>query len=1078
MLTININDVNDNKPVFTQKNPTAIIGETADIGYVVTTVAATDADISNPSNEMFYSLSGDGSDDFNIDNSGKVTVAAALNFKSKKVYSLTVTAEDSDTNPQTETTTLTINLKTGPKFTEPVDGDTLTIKETKTSNGAVVKQLTATDEDGDTALTFEVISQSPENPTMFEIEDANLLMSDAVDVDEVGAVTEYALRLKVSDGRLYTENNVITVTVDILDSNEPPTFDQSKISTILKEWEKEGDTVYTIKAKDVDITESFGQSSLKYSMTGTLHLEIDPDTGEIKVAPGVELDFSVNEKYTVIVTATDGGGLKDSIEIFFQVVTGPVFNAPMDKEEIKIAEKDTKKDAIVYVLTTSDKDNDAEMTIEIVEQAPTEPKMFHIINNNQLVITEDVDADAQNAVLSYDITLKVSDAKDDTRDSSITVTIKIEDSNDEPPIFEKEKYSTEVTDSSKPGTIVITVTATDKDITDVYSTLHYVLSQASDDADDFTVNKTSGAVAVAKGLDYDRKKSYSITLLTVDGTTDPLSDGTTIDIKIVTAPQFENLKEEMTAEVDENSAKNTIVYKLQISDKDQTAEGTSITTTIYSQTPDEGLFELDGLTLKTSRTGLDAEKQQTYTLIFRANDGKHETTSANLTVKVKDKNDEYPKFVPVEDVTIEENKATSGLESEIIVIKANDEDVTNPNNKLAYSITDGNDENLFAIDSDTGIMRLVKTPVSMTKSEHTLTIKAVDGGLPKLEASTSVKIIINDKIVEECTSTLCKNGATCMSFVNAYSCKCVLGFDGTQCENNINDCTQDSCKNDGQCIDGINSFMCDCQEGWTGSTCAEACNNNKYGRNCAKPCSCNENGLGNVGSQMCHVQNGDCFCNPHWRGKECDRDIDECEENLHNCNSAANKICNNTLGGHSCVCQQGFNENNDGSCTRRPPAEVILGVGEFPVTIVIRINIPRPCPNLRNPSVYRSEESRIIKLILGRTVAVRVIVHFISCGSLVYEATVVVNNTESAKAELANDLQNIRDDGILNLDGENVTVTNLTVENREVTPLSQSSGGMEERVCSVYTSYIQCASDEKCKYENGVASCKIVAVGK
>lgn len=35
----------------------------------------------------------------------------------------------------------------------------------------------------------------------------------------------------------------------------------------------------------------------------------------------------------------------------------------------------------------------------------------------------------------------------------------------------------------------------------------------------------------------------------------------------------------------------------------------------------------------------------------------------------------------------------------------------------------------------------------------------------------------------------------------------------------INDCASSPCKNGGTCIDGINSFQCFCPDGWEGSLC-------------------------------------------------------------------------------------------------------------------------------------------------------------------------------------------------------------------------------------------------------------------
>ena len=37
--------------------------------------------------------------------------------------------------------------------------------------------------------------------------------------------------------------------------------------------------------------------------------------------------------------------------------------------------------------------------------------------------------------------------------------------------------------------------------------------------------------------------------------------------------------------------------------------------------------------------------------------------------------------------------------------------------------------------------------------------------------------------VNECENNPCKNGATCVNGVGKYSCICVGGYDGTDCDN-------------------------------------------------------------------------------------------------------------------------------------------------------------------------------------------------------------------------------------------------------------------------------------------------------
>lgn len=44
------------------------------------------------------------------------------------------------------------------------------------------------------------------------------------------------------------------------------------------------------------------------------------------------------------------------------------------------------------------------------------------------------------------------------------------------------------------------------------------------------------------------------------------------------------------------------------------------------------------------------------------------------------------------------------------------------------------------------------------------------------------------------------------------------GFEGHNCENNVDDCPGHKCMNGGICVDGVNTYNCQCPPEWTGKT--------------------------------------------------------------------------------------------------------------------------------------------------------------------------------------------------------------------------------------------------------------------
>ena len=81
-----------------------------------------------------------------------------------------------------------------------------------------------------------------------------------------------------------------------------------------------------------------------------------------------------------------------------------------------------------------------------------------------------------------------------------------------------------------------------------------------------------------------------------------------------------------------------------------------------------------------------------------------------------------------------------------------------------------------------------------------------------------------------------------------------------------------------------------------------------YGKNCDRTCSCGQ------GSDHCDVVTG-CVCLSGWSGVRCDHDINECDTTVvrEEC-QAKNAECVNHMGGYSCRCQQGYVEDDNGTC--------------------------------------------------------------------------------------------------------------------------------------------------------------------
>lgn len=121
----------------------------------------------------------------------------------------------------------------------------------------------------------------------------------------------------------------------------------------------------------------------------------------------------------------------------------------------------------------------------------------------------DVD-DEEKRVFIFDIIASVNG-----EDVSATrVNIKLLDMNDNAPIFNEPSYKFNVLENATVGNKIGDVQATDKDY-GIFGEIEYTLTGFGSNM--FKTDKNTGGIYVAHMLDYEKQKSYSLTLFAKDG---------------------------------------------------------------------------------------------------------------------------------------------------------------------------------------------------------------------------------------------------------------------------------------------------------------------------------------------------------------------------------------------------------------------------------------------------------------------------------------------------------------------------------------------------------------------------------
>lgn len=169
----------------------------------------------------------------------------------------------------------------------------------------------------------------------------------------------------------------------------------------------------------------------------------------------------------------------------------------------------------------------------------------------------------------------------------------------------------------------------------------------------------------------------------------------------------------------------------------------------------------------------------------------------------------------------------------------------------------------------------------------------------------------------------CQHGGICNDGLNSYTCNCMPGYTGNNCETNIDDCVVNPCRNGGSCIDLVNGYKCVCKIPFTGRTCDYKMD----------PCHPNRCHNGAKCTPSPNYQDFSCNCPIGYTGRLCDQDINECALSSPCRNGAT---CKNIPGSYQCMCADGYEGRdctiNTDDCASFPCSNggtCLDGIGDF-----------------------------------------------------------------------------------------------------------------------------------------------------
>uniref|UniRef100_F1RGD4 Cadherin domain-containing protein n=1 Tax=Sus scrofa TaxID=9823 RepID=F1RGD4_PIG len=360
-----------------------------------------------------------------------------------------------------------------------------------------------------------------------------LVLDKAVDREEQ---PKLSLILSALDGGAPPRSGTTAVRIEVVDINDnAPEFLQSLYEVQIPENSPLNTLVAAVSARDLDAgTNGNVAYALFQGDEVTQPFVIDELTGEIRLQRA--LDFEETQRYTVEITATDGGGLSGKCTVAIEV-EDVNDNAPeLTMSTLVSSTPENSPETVVAVFSVSDPDSgdNGRMVCSIQDDLPFLLKPT-FKNFYTLVTERPLDREER---AEYNITITVGDLGTPRRHTQHNLTVRVADVNDNAPAFSQPAYTLRVRENNSPALHIGTVRATDADA-GANAQLTYSLLPPSDPhlplASLVAINPDTGQLFALRALDYEALRAFDFQVRAADRGAPALSSQARVRVLVADA---------------------------------------------------------------------------------------------------------------------------------------------------------------------------------------------------------------------------------------------------------------------------------------------------------------------------------------------------------------------------------------------------------------------------------------------------------------------------------------------------------------------------------------------------------------
>ena len=706
---VRVEEINRHPPQFLNSSYSIHVWEDTEIlEETILTVHAEDRDF-GINGMVSYSLLDSFNGQFFLDErSGELSLIRPLDFERESSYLLVAVARDGATDSSTRLrATAEVMIQViGINEHIPACRNAIYVSIINATTEGSIVDLMCTDSDlgPDGEITYTITRGNQDG--YFAVEEGNLAVPTAFRPEN--GREQYMLQVVVED--LGSPSRQVTIDVIVIYSFNnlaAPQFAQVSYNVSVNELTEVGTVVTRLIATDTDPSL---QGQVTYTVLGSDSFRIDANSGELFVA--TPLDWETSPSLTFSVLAEDSDPilpLSDLATVNVRVINNND-NTPECDRNLYTSQipSNAPPGTTVLSLNCSDLDQDM-LSYNILTQTTTygiEPSTGRVFVTGQL--TEP----------TYLLNVQVSDGAGE----SIVVFVSIATlfANLERPMFDSPEYIFSISETAPLLTIVGSVQAMDGD--SATSDLTYSLLDAG--LGEFYVNPSTGDLVLTVPLDFESVQQYSFTVRVEDTGS---FDGTNVlfGTAAITV-NIDNINDNQPMfsdggiygrTVHETTAIGTSILSVFCTDEDLDPFGSPV---ISSDAFNDIPFSLRQVAQDEAEISVSEPLSgpNPYFVNITCSDGGNQRVESQVFLFVPEP------LAPIFSLSVYEwfVSETSGSGTAYTSIQA----TSNDGSEITYSIADGNGDDIFFIDSSSGVISLVMTLDYETQRRHGLIVRAVD----------------------------------------------------------------------------------------------------------------------------------------------------------------------------------------------------------------------------------------------------------------------------------------------------------------------------------------------------------------